>query len=210
LAAQNRADLGLQALPLERQHQLIAASRDKAVSVAYKLLRGWGATLERDEVVSAVDLALCVAARRFQPELQVNFLTFAFYSIRGILIRTIKSRIEHQETAYGLGRYESDADGLLAGEASGDHPLMESSGAAELECSPEHQFHLAELKSKCHEAFQQLGEFERKIVYWVDFKGHNVSATAKRLGYSRGHASMLRSLALRKMRAELWMYDEAA
>lgn len=197
-------------LPLRNQHSLIVNSRDKAISVAYKLLRSWGASLEREEIVSAVDLALCLAARRFNPAAKVDFLTFAFYSLRGTLIQAIKARVACQEVSIGLTNPDDGLEPGTSNEYLADRALDQTSAEAELESSPEHQFYVSELKERCHDAFDHLSELEQKIIYMADFKGLNVNAVAKKLGYSRGHTSMLRSTAHRKMRSKLWMYDKAA
>lgn len=194
-------------LSLDAQHALILESRGIALSLAYKMLRHWGASLDQDDVTSAVDLALCTAAQRFDRNAGVAFLTFAYYSVKGELIKIIKTQVAQSNELIG---------NCAASVQIAEHALPEEgfeldrmADPADLS-SPEHQCFLSELREQCNAAFEKLSDLEKKVIFLADYEEMKVARVARKLAYSRGHTSMVRHRALRKMRSELWMYDEAA
>ena len=77
------------ALNAEERKVLILEHRVSARRMAKSILRKWRASLHLDDLYSVVDTALCEAALRFDPERGVQFVSFLFYHLHGLLVKTI-------------------------------------------------------------------------------------------------------------------------
>lgn len=201
------------ALTQEDREALILEHRLSARKIARHMMKKWNAHLSPDELDSIVDLAICEAAQNYTPIEGVAFTTYLFYFLKGNLIKGICMNRE----AVAESRAEFDEERTLSGQASeseysldgrGHHEI--SSNEQEVATSPEKEAYLVELREHCNEAMMKLSNLERDIVFRVHVMDYNVTAVAKQLGYSRGHVSTLRGVALRKMKTALDHIKNAA
>lgn len=199
-------------LPLVRQQRLILASRDVAFRMARRMLRAWSAPLERDETQSLVDLALVKAARCFRPEEGCRFTSYLYFFLHGELTRAVSRAVRDTGTLslehlHQSRRRVPEID-RESEEVSSQFP--QESSLSEGSHSPEHEVYLAEIRLHCRNALARLTHFERRVVEAVHINGLQVTAAARRLGFSRGHVSKTRTDALRKLRPDLEAFRPAA
>lgn len=185
------------------KNELILQHREAAQKIARHIIRRWGARVEIDDVSSAADIALCEAASRYVPMARSTFTTYLFYFIKGAMVQLIKeegasSKLLSED--FDAAAAEHTFEQAAAGE---QEPSEEFSG-------PERQVFLKELRIHCNQAWLRLSGLERDIIMHVHVMGNNVTTVAKKLGYSRGHISMLSSAAVRKMRSDLDSFKDAA
>ena len=186
---------------------LVLSSRESAQRLGHYILRSWGARLEQEEFVSAVDLALCEAAARFDPKRKVKFSTFLFFYLKRALIRSIQfskglpsiSLEEVSDLSTRRARLRSEEVRAKA---------LERSGLIDYH-SPEQIAYQQEVGRQCRAALDKLSELERAIVVRVHVMGFKLARVARQLGYSRGHVSELKGRAFRKLRQDFGhLHDE--
>jgi RNA polymerase sigma factor (sigma-70 family) len=180
---------------LAEAHQLITENYETGKRLAWSFLNKWRVRIEEDEVLSITGAALCEAANRFKSELGVNFKTFLFYYLRGMLLKEITKRVRDQRmrTPFipSLAAANDDARGVA----------LENLLPMQLELSDEYHTPEALLEKKqravlCREATAGLDELEQQILerYFAD--NQSVVEIAKSLGYCRCHISRVKSKAL--------------
>jgi len=172
-------------------HDLILANREAAHRVGHSLIRRWGLTLPEDERTSAIDIALCEAAATYDPTRGTSLITWFFYSFKGELSNLLAERSDPcsgmNPRSIALDANE-ESDGDWARQlASPDH-------------SPERTSFLEELRSLCHKALRELTELERVVVLETYLAEEKVAKLARRLGYSRGHLSLVKNNSARRLR----------
>ncbi|OVE79762.1 hypothetical protein BVY02_02340, partial [bacterium J17] len=69
--------------------ELILEHRENGRKLARSMLRKWRVRMPAEEIDSIVDLTLCEAAKRFDPDKGASFMTFFFYHLRGHLVRAV-------------------------------------------------------------------------------------------------------------------------
>jgi RNA polymerase sigma factor (sigma-70 family) len=183
--------------------ELVVNNRTTAQKLARSLLRRWACHMDMDEVTSIADLALCEAARRFDPTRNIQFITFLFHFVRGGLVAEIRRCRASSATIF-------ESDLRSSAERSGtesdnrDHGAVLSAMSSETPTesveNPERAFYLGELRSLCKEAMNELNELERTALINIHVLDEKVARLARRVGYSRGHLSMVRTNAIRKIR----------
>jgi len=87
--------------PLQ-QEALIIKYRLKARKIGRSILRRWHARMDLDEVDSLVDLSLCEAVKRFNPNKGASFMTFLFYHLKGNLVRSVATAAQASALPTGL------------------------------------------------------------------------------------------------------------
>ena len=70
----------------ELQKELILKSRPSAARVVGSLLRRSNCFLDRTEIQSIADIALCEAARNFDPERGNSFMSYMFLYLKGAVM----------------------------------------------------------------------------------------------------------------------------
>jgi RNA polymerase sigma factor (sigma-70 family) len=176
----------------DERHSLVLEYRLKARKLARSFLRRWGVYLEGYLVDSMVDLSLCEAVARFDPERGASFMTFMYYHLRGNLMRLISESVNRSEMAQGRLVFDGD-DGevyigsdevftsLHSGEAQSPHDIIE--GREELQ--------------RCLDACSQLDALGKDVIQRFYFNGEPVTTIARSLGYSRSHISRVKTRALK-------------
>lgn len=186
------------------EHDLILLHRTSARKLARRLMKQWSAALESDEVDSLADLALCEAAKGFNPRRNTKFTTYLFYFIRGALIRAIKESSE-QAQAYDFG----ESMEALSSQEGEEMPSLDSTYDKSHSC-PERETYRQEIVGLCNQALAKLSKLEQRVVFEVNIAEVKVAALARKLGFSRGYLSEVKTAAHRKLRPELVHLKEAA
>ncbi len=193
-------------------HDIIINHRITARKLARHMLKRWNARLDQEEIDSVADLALCEAARGFDPKEGSAFSTYLFYFLKGSLIKAMqmnKGVIINISLCDGEMRKRTYSDGV-----EDQYIVEDTRGALDdpdaPNSSPERGFYLLEIRRKCNEALLALSNLEREVVVNVHIFDYKVANVARRLGYSRGHISNMRKVALKKLQNQLTEFDKAA
>ena len=142
--------------------ELVLSHREAGRKVARSILRKWRANIPEDELNSMVDLALCEAAMRFDPEKGAQFLTFLFYHIRGHLIRWVTQARKDKTFKHAIKQLDEDVlqdlsitEDLVPQEALNSYFIDRKMQAEKL--NPEKAVSLKQQIEVCKEARSKLG-----------------------------------------------------
>lgn len=175
-------------LPLAEREKLVVENRIKARKLARSILRRWHARMDLEEVDSIVDLSLCEAVKRYNPEKGASFITFFFYHLRGNLIRAVSSAVSQNSegnTAEDLNSYRSVNSQEIAEALSGSEAQQ-----------PDDVLFKKELVSLGLQACAKLDQLERQVIERIYLGEEQLLDIAKSLGYSRCHISRVKRKAL--------------
>ena len=189
----------------EEKSEYILGFRPRARKLARSMLRKWHARLDLAEVDSLVDLALCEAVQRFDPERGASFMTFLFYHVRGTLIRAITLAA----TAHAIPGLDMDP---MARDNNEEHSednnrnVPPSRAVSSLEVAealsgqesmtPDELLIKRELITLSSKACHKLDKLEREVIYRIYVQGQQLMDIAHNLGYSRCHISRVKRKAL--------------
>lgn len=191
------------------EHRLLARHFAKGI------LRKWRAYCDSEELHSVVDIALCEAAARFDPKQGAKFTTWLYYFLRGYLIREVvmdacgsprtgAGQVIDAEHVWGNGReHDSHPDHH---ELSFKRPVHSSYYGLR----PDEMLYRKQLMGLSGRAVERLHGIEKKVVQSIYTDGRSISATARKLGYSRGHISRVHNRALRKLKNYVTMEKYAS
>lgn len=184
----------------ERANSLVLAHRATAMRIAQSMMKRWGLYVDRDELQSIVDLVLCETSHRYKPSKGASFVTFIFLALKGKLLREfiIKRKF------YPL---EVSLEAAQEGDLNWDKEIERSAVSDHSEC-PHYRTYLGELRAICNEAISHLNNLEKEVVMETVVFESKVASYARKIGYSRGHMSSLRSAALRKIKHKLNSLEE--
>ena len=197
-------------LPLEKQHELIVAHQESALKIAQSILRGWGMVLPREELESAVNMALCEAAHNYVPTPSATFATYLFYFVKGSLLQWLRFVKQGADDREGHASRKFLPLTHHTAESSKENEREELAVAAGHEETPEKDVCNQELRGKMLDSLARLSRVERDVVCLAVVLEHKVAAVARQLHYSRGHLFAVRQAALRKMQNDLADFREAA
>lgn len=180
---------GDQELSYSLKEALILENRVYGRKLARKFLNVWNFRIDWDEVCSLVDMALCVAAKRFRVDRGACFKTFLFFYVKGELTAEIRKRKRAPVSTIGSQELESKIE-----QSSIKHPTND-------------------LSITIQSSLRHLSRLERIILVEVFFEDRSSADIAKQLGYTRHHVTRLKRQALRKMRDSIEdepiKYDDA-
>lgn len=94
--------------------QLIEQYRPYVRNIVGKIIKNMSRTVEFDDLVGYGELGLIEAADRFDPKFNVNFMTFAYYRIRGAVYDGLRSMGWISRSHYAKLRYEERANAYLS------------------------------------------------------------------------------------------------
>jgi len=194
--------------------ELVLKYRLKARKLARSILRKWHARLDLQEVDSLVDLSLCEAVRRYNPEKGASFMTFMFFHLRGNLIRAVAGAVH----ANSIPTFEDETPAQSAAPAehheedSNAHRtayrVASASEVAEALCShdrklPDEMLFQKELVAISAEACSRLDPLEREVISRIYMQEQQLLDIADTLGYSRCHISRVKKRALEALYHDL-------
>jgi RNA polymerase sigma factor (sigma-70 family) len=183
-------------LSIEAQAELVIKHRLKARKLARSILRRWHARLDQSEVESIVDLSLCEAVQRYNPEKGASLMTFMFFHLRGNLIRAVAGAV----TAYSLLGVELDEqiDDGATGRAVNASEVAEALFGHD-NVTPDEELFRKQLASISLGAFDRLDPLEREVISRIFIEEEQLLDIADRLGYSRCHISRVKKRALESL-----------
>lgn len=183
--------------------KLVVDNREDARRMAWRLLSSWRVRMHDDDVMSVVGMALCDAANRFDPDRGVNFKTFFFYHLRGMLIKEITAMFQAQKSC-DLVSPEMLSD-VIPGEQQA--PAGWFFKRIDVD-TPERIMQRREVASMFQEACEQLDPLEKEVVERSFFGDEQLVDIADELGYCRCHISRVKSRAVVMLRKMLRRYQE--
>jgi RNA polymerase sigma factor (sigma-70 family) len=186
-----------------QQEQLVLDSRTKARKLARSILRKWHARLDLQEVDSVVDLSLCEAVRRYNPNKGASFMTFLFYHMRGNLIRAVSAAANANSVPF-LDAQEEGAAKTEQGSVRGVNAIE----IAEALCShdyvmPDEMLLKKEMVSISQGACEKLDSLEKEVIYRIYIQEQQLMDIASSLGYSRCHISRVKKKALETLYGDM-------
>jgi len=183
------------------KEELILEHRANARKLSRSIMRKWRARIELEELDSLVDLALCEAAERYNPNKGASFMTFMFYHLRGCLVRAVDTAAN----ANTISAADYEIEGLVAS-LVGPNDTKETSLVAgadvlhelsnEEYMTPEEFHYRNQIIEISNEACTQLDDLAREVIYRLYVEEQQLVDVAKELGYSRCHISRVKRQAL--------------
>jgi RNA polymerase sigma factor for flagellar operon FliA len=96
------------------REQLIQQYRPYVRNIVSKIMKTLSPDVDFDDLVGYGELGLIEAADRFDPKFKVNFMTFAYYRIRGAVYDGLRGMGWISRSQYARLRYEERANNYLA------------------------------------------------------------------------------------------------
>ncbi|MCB0338563.1 MAG: sigma-70 family RNA polymerase sigma factor [Bdellovibrionales bacterium] len=188
---------------------LVLEYRANARKLSRSILRRWHARLDIEELDSLVDLALCEAAKRFDPTKGASFMTFLFYHLRGCLVRAVDAAAnvntipassfeiaelssDYSSASYKNGTYTSGSSGDIASALCNHEYLL-----------PDEILYRKEVAVLSNLACSKLDQLEQEVIYRIYMLEQPLVDIARTLGYSRCHISRVKKKALETLQTEL-------
>jgi len=181
---------------------LILEHRDNGRKLARSILRRWRVRMPAEEIDSTVDLALCEAARRYNPDKGAAFMTFLFYHLRGHLVRSVAKAAQATNIFLAFGPKTDDEEKKWQHVSS--EPLWSFApehllfGQRDAE-TPENVVLRQEKIDQCREAVTKLDDLEKEIITRSFGSEQPLVDIARNLGYSRCHISRVKKSALNRL-----------
>ncbi len=164
---------------------IVLNNRQSAHKMTRALARRINYRLPEEELLSLADMALCEAARSFNPLKGAAFTTYLHYFIRGRLLALIS---EQKRRTDSTAKYLRERLTL-------NQELSESKLSEALE----KKF----LIEAMHSCLEELPRKEQEVIETVFLSENTVTEAAKRLGFSRGHVSRMKTASVAKLRKRL-------
>ncbi|MEM1007553.1 MAG: sigma-70 family RNA polymerase sigma factor [Myxococcota bacterium] len=101
-------------IPTPPREELIRQYRPYVRNIVSKIMKSMSPDVEFDDLVSYGELGLIEAADRFDPKFNVNFMTFAYYRIRGAIYDGLRGMGWLSRSQYARARYEERANNYLS------------------------------------------------------------------------------------------------
>ena len=185
-------------LESEEIENLIIENRLAAQKLGYSLLRRWGIRVDREELHSVIDHALCDSAIRYIPNKGASFPTYFYYFLRGHLIKLVADlKMATVTHAYLNSDGVHDLDQTTNIYSS---IMPQVSVKSELNNSPECLIIKQEELKNCSSSIAKLDRIEQAILTRI-YDNEPLTNVARSLGYSRCHVSRIKQQALRKLKA---------
>lgn len=204
---------------------LIQSCQGLVRSIAWKIHRKVVRRVELDDLIAYGQLGLAQAARDFDSRRGGQFVTYAYYRVRGAILDGLSQMAWFSRRDYHLGRYEHAAQDVLQTTATDDPGesataeqnvawlsrmtgvlsiayLTAEMGAAskamvdEEQDAPDAGLITSELKSRLESLIDALPEQPRALIRGSYYEGVTLQEVARRLGISKAWASRLHARAL--------------
>jgi len=102
-----------QSSSLQSRDQLVEQYRPYVRNIVSKVIKTVSKDVEFDDLVGYGELGLIEAAERFNPKFNVNFMTFAYYRIRGAIYDGLRGMGWISRSHYAKLRYEERANSYV-------------------------------------------------------------------------------------------------
>jgi len=219
--------------------RLVEENLDLVRSIAGKLKRTLGRTLDLDDLLAYGSKGLVEAANRFDVSQGVVFSTFAYYRIRGAMLdgmRTmgwysrgdlarfraearaneyLRNRAErptaHAGEAGNVGETLEEIAEILGGVATVHITSLEAAAGVTDERlpPPDQLLERVHMQARARQALEKLPEKERRLLQLYYFEDRNLEAISAELGLSKSWVSRLHARAVDRLRKLLESEDQA-
>lgn len=183
-------------------HELIVSEKPAALRVARKILREWQSELDFDDVEGAVNLALCEAAKGYDPKHGTKFSTYLFFYIQGMLADAVAFSAGGKGAA--ILNKDQEAQPIAQEEADLVCDLDSRTDTPETLCERK------ELIERVAGILTGLSQAAQQVVLEVDLLEWKLAVVARKIGYSRGYLSEIRRQAHLRLGADLNEFKIAA
>ncbi len=162
--------------------------RQTALRMSFSLLRRWQCQMPPQEIEGITDLALCEAAKRYDPAKGSSFNTFVYYYIKAGLIKAVKHAVTAKKAVHALTRSAHLAGNTsvkinedIEEEVDVDPDVF----AYRQSQSPETMMLENERKQIVREALENLGDRHQRVLNLVYFQQAHPQKIAKELGVTK-------------------------
>lgn len=169
---------------------LVTENYEYACKLAHTMLRRWQVLLNRDDIESAIGLALAEAASRFDESKGAHFRTFLFYHLRGVLLREVSDKIDSEKLNRPLENFSETSEFVEKTPAA----LVEKSNPEGLAITNQRWSSIRTLAGK-------LESLEKEVITRHYFENKSLSDIAEELNYCRCHISRVKKSALQNMKS---------
>jgi DNA-directed RNA polymerase sigma subunit (sigma70/sigma32) len=162
--------------------------------LGWHLIRRWGLEISRDDAESMIDYALCEALSRFDETRGAEFSTYLYYVLKGELKRIRRSMVRLQSCVPLAEDHDAEHD---------EDSFSPIPRVASPTPSPEQELHQSNVRSLCERLMKGLTSVQKAVVMETVAGDENVAGLARKLGYSRGHLSTVKSATMRSLRSSV-------
>jgi len=174
---------------------LVTEHRENGRKLARSFLRRWRVRMDLEEVDSAVDLALCEAASRYDEKKGAAFMTFFYYHLRGHMVRAVERAANNSAMMVNFS-HSTEVDIADWAQKEAHNFAHHASSSSEENPNPEaialRRERIKHTRSVCHE----LDSLEQEVLSRAFEKEEALVDIAESLGYSRCHISRVKKRAL--------------
>ncbi len=211
---------------IEKRNQIIEQYLPYASSIASRVMQTLSSSVDFDDVMCNARLGLLEAARKFDPTLNIDFKTFAYYRIKGAIYdglrktgwipRSLYARIKFEQATNEYLQYMAEKTGasarLVEDELSEVYDTVNSLASIyvisvdaseegmEIEDKKnkdiEHSAEFQQIKQYMKEAIESLPDKERKLVKMYYFQNKTLEEAGQDLGLSKSWTSRIHARAL--------------
>jgi len=197
-----------------------------ATSIANKVSQTLSNDADREEIIGNARLGLLEAAKRFDPKMNVDFKTFAYYRIKGAIYdglrktgwipRSMYARIKFEQASneYLQSQSEKNAVSKSGGEEDANEiyetvnslasiyiiSIDASEEPMDIEDKKSHEVEnkaeFQKVKEFMRQAIEELPEKERKLVKMYYFQNRTLEEAGDKLSLSKSWTSRLHARAL--------------
>jgi len=188
-----------------QRHDLVVEFRMKARKLGRSILRKWHARMDLQEVDSIVDLSLCEAVKRYDPNKGASFMTFLYYHLKGNLIRAVSAAA----SANTIPVHDSENGSAQRNDQRRDYSnFVNAIDVAEALCNherllPDEVFLKKEMVKLSLDACDRLDPLESEVIRRIYIQGQQLMDIANSLGYSRCHISRVKKKALEALNQDM-------
>jgi RNA polymerase sigma factor (sigma-70 family) len=182
----------------QKIEKLIIENRVSAQKMGYSILKRWNVHIEKEELNSVIDYALCDAAMRYIPNKGASFLTYFYYHLRGHLVRLVAElTMENSMFIKPETNTTLDYDNDLVNKYYLESIVYNKSDLID---SPESTVIREEELNNCSSSMNRLDKLEQEVLTRI-YNNESLVKVARSLGYSRCHISRIKKESLLKLKA---------
>lgn len=211
---------------IQKRNNLVEQYLPYATSIAGRVMQTLSSAVDFDDVMCNARLGLIEAARKFDPSLNVDFKTFAYYRIKGAIYdglrktgwipRALYAKIKFEQASNEYLQYMSERQGAAArlvedemGEVYDTINSLASIYVISLDAAEEgpeledqknknieQSAEFQQVKSMMKGAIESLPDKERKLIKLYYFQNKTLEEAGELLGLSKSWTSRLHARAL--------------